>query len=502
MSRSAVTLLVALAVGVVTACAPAEESAPGPTASSLPVPSADPGPSDPPPTSTPEASAPEAPSDPTTTVSGRLTTEATEPPDTSAHAATTAPTPATTSTTTASTTTAGTPTSDPLDVSPDDGGTEGDEPSFDIGESVELDVDLVRFPVDDAGLGGPTSGSPSDGEPGSASGSVTGWEAFDASLRADLLRPGNTAFSVAVSIGGDVVHAAAFGERDPSTGAAADVGDRFRIASISKPITAIVAMQLVADGVIGLDDPVGAIVGEHVGLASVPGSTAGLTLRRLLTHTSGFGKYDSTFFRGASTDCPDAARRGLASGAGGGGYTYSNMNYCVAGLVIEALSGTSYERAVYERLLTPLGISGMRLPPTIDPGPGETQHVTTPGRNYMETLGAAGAWIASPTDLVTIFDALDTSTPGFKPLETQTVLSMVTPAGGVFGQRGYGLGIISYGGGRTGHTGTIESTHAMVLNRGDGVIWALTVAGSIPSESTAIERIVDEAFAAGGFVAG
>jgi D-alanyl-D-alanine carboxypeptidase len=144
----------------------------------------------------------------------------------------------------------------------------------------------------------------------------------------------------------------------------------------------------------------------------------------------------------------------------------------------------------------------MRLAPTIDPGPDEIQHVTTPGRNYMETLGAAGAWIASPTDLVTIMDSLDASTPGFKPLDPATVLQLIVPFGGGLGQRGYGYGMISYGGLRFGHTGTIESTHAMLLNRGDGVTWAVTVAGQSPSESTDLERIVNAAFAAGGFVAG
>ena len=199
--------------------------------------------------------------------------------------------------------------------------------------------------------------------------------------------------------------------------------------------------------------------------------------------------------------CTDAARRGLASGAAGGGYVYSNMNYCLLGLVIEVLTGLDYERAVYRLLLTPLGISGMRLAPTFDPGPDEVQHVSTPGRNYMETLGAAGAWIATPSDLVTIIDSLDLSTPGFKPLEAATVLAMITPVGGGLGTRGYGMGIISYGDNRLGHTGTIESTHAMVLKRNDGVTWAITVAGQSPAETTELERIMNAAFVAGGFVA-
>jgi D-alanyl-D-alanine carboxypeptidase len=373
------------------------------------------------------------------------------------------------------------------------------DPSFDLGPDVVLDVGVASFPVDDAGQGGP----PSSGTPPASLPPATGdgWAGVDRYLESVLIRPGNSAASVAVSIGGEIVHRAAFGQRDPATGDPAEPQDRFRIASISKPITAIVALQLVEDDVIGIDDPIGELVADHVALGAVNSSAQSLTLRQLLTHTSGLGKFQGTFFGGGATDCSDAARQGLSTGASGGGYVYSNMNFCVVAMAIEALTGLSYEQAVYQFLLTPLGISGMRLAPTFDPGPDESQHSTTPGRNYMETLGGAGGWIATPSDLVTIFDSLDASTAGFKPLRPETVLAMVVPPGGQLGQRGYGLGMISYGGGRFGHTGTIESTHAMVLNRGDGVTWAITVAGQSPGESTDLERIMNDAFAAGGFVA-
>ena len=390
----------------------------------------------------------------------------------------------------------------------DDGGDLlDDEPSFELGPEVVLEFDSARFPLDDAGIGavpvGAGADADADGDGGQAGADpVLGWAAVDRYLGDVLLQAGNTAASVSVSIDGDIVHSAAFGLRDPDSGDPAEPGDRFRVASISKPITALVVMRLVADGVVGLDEPIGQRVGDHVGLDSLPANSRSLTLRQLLTHRSGFGKYQSTFFRAGATDCADAARQGLGRGPGGGGYVYSNMNYCVAGLVIEAVTGLGYEAAVYRELLTPLGISGMRLAPTFDPGPGEVQHRTTPGRNYMETLGGAGAWVASPDELVTILDALDVSTPGYKPLPVESALDMITPQGATLGQRGYGLGLISYGGGRFGHTGTIESTHAMLLNRGDGVSWAITVAGPFPSESTALEGIMNRAFAAGGFVAG
>ena len=330
---------------------------------------------------------------------------------------------------------------------------------------------------------------------------LTGWAAFDATLNSEVLGGGSDAVSVAVSIDGEIVHESAMGARVPDTFEAVETSDKFRIASISKPITAITALQLVEEGVVGLDDPIGSIVAEAVGVSAPSAGVAGLTVRQLLTHTSGFAQFESLFFRNQVGSCAEAAAVGLGRSLQGGGYRYSNMNYCVLGVLIEHLTGQSYEQAVYERLLTPLGISGMRLAPTYDPGPGEVVHRSVPGRNYMEVLGAAGAWVASPSDLVTIFDSLDADTPGWKPLEADTVARMKTAINDPLApDRGYGMGVILYGGGAAGHTGTVESTHAMVLDRADNVTWAVTVSGENPSDTPRLAGMVERALVAGGFV--
>jgi D-alanyl-D-alanine carboxypeptidase len=332
---------------------------------------------------------------------------------------------------------------------------------------------------------------------------LTGWAAFDDQIIRSVLGGGSDAVSVAVAIDGEIVHDAGFGARIPDTFEAVSTTDRFRIASISKTITAITALQLVEEGLVGLDEPVGRLAAFEAGAPTPTDRAAGITIRQLLTHTSGFGQYENLFFRNQVGSCEEAAAVGLTRSTGGGGFRYSNMNYCVLGLVIENLTGKSYEEVVYERLLTPLGISGMRLAPTYDPGPGEVEHRTVLGRNYMEVLGAAGAWVATPTDLVTIIDSLDPATPGWKPLEPETVAMMKTSATDLAApDRGYGMGLILYGGGAAGHTGTIESTHAMVFDRADNVTWAVTVSGQNPSDTVRLAGIVDRALAAGGFTTG
>jgi len=345
---------------------------------------------------------------------------------------------------------------------------------------------------------------PPPGQPAATEAHVlTGWAAFDATIDQAVLGGGSDAVSVAVSIDGELVHEAAMGARVPDTIDAVEITDKFRIASISKTITAITALQLVEDGLVGLDDPIGLVVADAVGVASPSAGVAELTVRKLLTHTSGFAQYENVFFRNQVGSCEDAAAVGVSRSLQGAGYRYSNMNFCVLGLLIEQLTGQEYEQIVYERLLTPLGISGMRLAPTEDPGPGEVVHRTVPGRNYMEVLGAAGAWVASPSDLVTIFNSLDLSTPGWKPLDADTVASMRTAVNDpLTPDRGYGMGLILYGGGAVGHTGTVESTHAMVLDRADNVTWAVTVSGENPSKTVHLADIVDRALIAGGFVTG
>jgi D-alanyl-D-alanine carboxypeptidase len=336
---------------------------------------------------------------------------------------------------------------------------------------------------------------------------LTGWAAFDAHLEDRLIGPGNYTMSVAVAIQGEVVHRAAFGIRNLTTWELADTDDRFRIASISKVITAIVALQLVEDGTLELDQPVGELLAQRVGATIRTESVRNITVRELLSHTSALPKDAPTFFSGRVSSCEEAGADGLSGGLNGtpgGVYDYSNMNFCLLGLLIEQVTGKPYQDVVYERLLTPLGITGMRVAGTFDVGPDEVQHRTTPGRNYMEVLGASGAWIAAPSDLVRILDSLDYSLDTWHPLSEAMSQTMRDPplfANGVGGARWYGMGLMVRADGTYGHTGTIESTHAMVLHRADGVTWAVTVNGDSPAETADLERIIGDAFRSGGFVA-
>lgn len=355
---------------------------------------------------------------------------------------------------------------------------------------------------------------PAAGVPFVAMPIVSGWAAFDLHLMT-VLASGSPAVSATVLRDGEVVHEVALGSRTQA-GDAVDVGDRYRVASISKVITAITTLRLVERGLIGLDDRVGERLAARAGVAAPVSGVEQITVRHLLTHRSGIGQYENLMFRRQVESCSAAAATGLSRGLErppGTTLRYSNLNFCLLGLLIEDVTGRPYENVVREELLEPLGIDGMRLAGTFDVGDGEVEHRSDEGRNYMEVLGAAGSWIASPTEVAAIVNSLDLTTPGWKPLSPGSVaeMSAITQDPPVLASddqeatttttleppplptRGYGMGLMIFGPDSFGHTGTLESTHAMTARQADGLTWAITVSGDRPSSTRDLAGIVAEA---------
>ncbi len=321
------------------------------------------------------------------------------------------------------------------------------------------------------------------------------WELFEAGLRASL--GGNDAYAAAVVIDGEVVFETVAGERIPGEPAQAE--HRFRLASLSKVVTAAVVLQLVQDGLVGLDEPVGQLIADHLGVGPVSEATAAVTVRRILSHTAGFGK-DWSFYFSDGLDKQWRANAATALGAGvsgSSGFSYSNTTYVVAGALIEALTWRSYEDVVTERLLVPLGIEGPRLGVTQAVGPGEVLHRSDSTRSYMEALGPAGGWVMSAAEIAVIVDSLRTSSASWQPLSFAMAASMmagvdVWPSS----NRSYGLGVMRFGDGSFGHTGTLQQTRTMAIAGPDGVTWSVVVNGSRPDSSQRLQGIMARAISA------
>lgn len=149
--------------------------------------------------------------------------------------------------------------------------------------------------------------------------------------------------------------AAGLARKDPAT--PAQPGDRFRIGSLTKTFTAAQVLLLVADGALGLDDP----VDEHL-----PGWDFGpaVTIRRLLRHETGIFDYtDDATFLGEARDPATPAEVvefALAHGpvfAPGTDWRYSNTNYFLAGMILEARTGRPLASNLHARLTGPQGLA-------------------------------------------------------------------------------------------------------------------------------------------------
>lgn len=160
-------------------------------------------------------------------------------------------------------------------------------------------------------------------------------------------------------IEGNAVQTEGFGVTQAGGELAVSPDTPFRIGSITKSFTALAIMQLAETGALALDDP----VGNH--LATMRnGSASSITLRQLLSHTSGFSTVQGNALNDQSGELPPTLAA-LASSLGEQGtayapgtrWEYSNANYQILGAVIEAVSGSGYEEYVRDRIFAPLGLA-------------------------------------------------------------------------------------------------------------------------------------------------
>ncbi|MEV4820336.1 serine hydrolase domain-containing protein [Micromonospora sp. NPDC049274] len=214
----------------------------------------------------------------------------------------------------------------------------------------------------------------------------------------------------------------AAGVADRATGARARPEDRFRIASNTKAFVSTVLLQLAGEGRLTLDDPVERWLPGIVHGNGNDGST--ITVRQLLNHTSGiWDPTDERSFWAPYLDEHDwdrvitprtvialavAHRPDFAPGAS---WRYSNTNYLLAGLIIEAVTGRDAATEVRRRIIGPLGLSQTSFPITDPEIHGRHLHgydltgrdVTTFSPSYDWT---AGAMISTTADLARFHRAL------------------------------------------------------------------------------------------------
>jgi D-alanyl-D-alanine carboxypeptidase len=246
------------------------------------------------------------------------------------------------------------------------------------------------------------------------------------------------------------------GVRELGTPGAPPVHGRFRIGSSTKTFIAAIALQLVAEGRIGLDEPV---AGHLPGY----GLDERITLRMLLQHTSGVfnftGDYDpdGTLVPGIvwsggewvqnrfkTYEPGDLVRLALSHPlrfAPGTDWNYSNTNYVLARMLVEEVTGQPFATELQRRILRPLGMRHTVAPGTSPEIPGLHAHAyyRYDGRTVDVTrqnpswIGGGGDMISTTGDLRTFIAALMSG----KLLPAPLLAQMRIPNP----EYGYGLGL-------------------------------------------------------------
>jgi CubicO group peptidase (beta-lactamase class C family) len=174
----------------------------------------------------------------------------------------------------------------------------------------------------------------------------------------DLDIPG---VAIGIVRGDQVVYMQGYGVAD-DTGRAMTPDTPFLIASLSKSITALGVMQMVEEGKINLDAPVQTYLPWFQVADEEVSST--ITVRHLLHQTSGFDERES-YVRNLNTnpsvDALEKSIRALnTSGLNftpGEAFEYTNTNYDILGLLIQTVSGQSYEEYIEENIFAPLDMT-------------------------------------------------------------------------------------------------------------------------------------------------
>lgn len=295
--------------------------------------------------------------------------------------------------------------------------------------------------------------------------------ALDSAIAA-LARQNDYSGVILVTERGRVRYSRAFGPADRAFAVPATPATRYRIGSVTKLFTAVLILQLVQEGRLDLHAPL------RRALPDFPGEGADrVEIHQLLNHTSGLAQWDRvSSYQQAFADgleqyqrplAPDALLRRCCSGPlarqPGTAFDYNNADYFVLGQIVERVTGRSFEAALTERILAPLGLrsTGMlhwdaivpRLAPTYFWR--DDRHVLVADMPvYFENWYAAGGMYSTAADLSAFADALY----GGHLLRPDSLALLLTP-----GLDDYGYGLWSYAFTRAGRSWRVAKRPGSVM---------------------------------------
>lgn len=246
---------------------------------------------------------------------------------------------------------------------------------------------------------------------------------FDKVMESKMDEFGIPALSIAIIKDEKLVYVNSYGISNQEDHIKASYEDLYRIASISKPITAVAILKLVEAGSLTLDQKVfgsNGILSNDYGTPPSGSNKDLITVRHLVNHTSGWinSPNDPIFSDVNLTQTQlitDLVSNRMLVSAPGLTYSYLNMGYCILGRVIEKITGKTYQDYVTSNILQPCGISAMQIGANFmfDKHPNEViyyQGEFNPYAINVRRMDSAGGWIASATDLARFMVKIDRNT--------------------------------------------------------------------------------------------
>ena len=325
-------------------------------------------------------------------------------------------------------------------------------------------------------------------------GSIDTWRE---SVRNVIVENGIPSIAVAVARDGEVVWEEGFGWANRADRVQATAHTMYSLASISKPITATGLMILVERGLIDLDAPVNAYLGQAKLQARV-GNADEATVRRVANHTSGLPVHCQFFYEDEPYRRPpmdETIRRyGTLVTAPGERYQYSNLGYGVLDDIIARVSGQSYVDFMRTEVFIPLGLTHTSV--HIDPGLAAYEAVRYASDGtaipfYDFDHPGASAVFSSAHDLVRfgMFHLKNHLPDQKRILRDETIDGMHKPTSEPDGNVGYGIGWrsdVSEGGLRTlshnGGMGGVSTTLTLVPDENTAVAVLCNASSGAPHE--------------------
>lgn len=289
-------------------------------------------------------------------------------------------------------------------------------------------------------------------------------------ISAEMARQKIPGLSVAVVTEGRVRWSNGYGLADVENDVAAKAATVYRLASVSKPITAVAVMQLAERGKIDLD----ARVQKYC--PAFPEKEWPVTTRQVLAHLSGIRHYKSDD-ESNSTRRYETTAEGLSMFKDdpllhepGAKMTYTTFGYTVLGCVVEGASGSTFADYVRENVFAPAGMERTRADSVVDIIPNRAQGYrrTKDGELKNSPLAdnsykiAGGGFVSTAEDIAKFAAAVET----YKLLKRETTELMFTSrktADGKETRYGLGWGVGTHAGSRSvGHSGGQQRVSTML----------------------------------------